>query len=134
MGGRAMNIYPPWTFDAKREEIKAEIRATLQQVAKNSRTITYSALVAELKSQRFHASDPRLVHLLEEISSEEHAAGRGMLSVLVFDEDEDHHARLSFFELAKQLGREISNLYDRAARHRVFTAELTRVHEEHRDR
>lgn len=71
--------------------------------------------------------------MLEEISAEEHAVGRGMLSVLVFDEAEDQSTRTGFFELAKDLGREISNLYDRKARERVFKDELTRVHTEHRE-
>ena len=128
-----MTAQPPWTFHAKKEEIKAEIRTILKAVAKNSRTISYSELVAEIRSTRISRSDPRLIHMLEEISAEESAAGRGMLSVLVFDEAEDHHAKLDFFELAKDLGREISNLYDRKARDRVHAAELARVHQEHRD-
>lgn len=128
-----MNSYPPWTFHAKKEEIKTEIRTILTKVAKNSRTVTYSELVAQITVTRIHASDPRLIHMLEEISAEEHAVGRGMLSVLVFDEAEDHHTRTSFFELAKGLGREISNLYDSKARERVFKEELTRVHSEHRE-
>lgn len=128
-----MSAYPPWTFHAKKEEIKAEIRTILKSVAKNSRTISYSELVTEIKTTKIPRSDPRLIQMLEEISAEENAAGRGMLSVLVFDEEEDHHTKMSFFELAKDLGREIANLYDRKARDRVLAAELTRVHDEHRD-
>lgn len=128
-----MNSYPPWTFHAKKEEIKTEIRLILTEVARNSRTVTYSELVSRIQVTRIHASDPRLIHMLEEISAEEHAVGRGMLSVLVFDEAEDQSTRTGFFELAKDLGREISNLYDRKARERVFKDELTRVHTEHRE-
>lgn len=126
-----MNSLPVWSFDARREEIKAEIRSILAAVAKESRTISYTDLVTTMTSHRISRSDPRLVLLLEEISAEENAKGRGMLSVLVFDDEE--HTRLSFFELAKLLGREITNLYDPKARERVLSSELTRVHAEHRD-
>lgn len=126
-----MNSLPIWSFDARREEIKAEIRSILTAVARQSRTISYSDLVTTMTSHRISRSDPRLVLLLEEISSEENAKGRGMLSVLVFDDEE--HTRLSFFELAQLLGREISNLYDPKAREEVRASELNRVHAEHRE-
>ena len=45
--------------------------------------IAYSDLVKWIKSIKIEAHDVRLFHMLGEISSEEDAAGRGMLTVLV---------------------------------------------------
>ena len=48
--------------------------------------------------------------MLGEISSEEDAAGRGMLTVLVVHRAGDMQPGPGFFELAKQLGRNTSNI------------------------
>jgi len=127
-----MSNYPEWTFCAKREAIKREIYEVLDDVAGNSETITYSDLVSRVRTFRLLPDDARLHRILEEISAEENAAGRGLLGVLVLERADADRPGLDFFELAQGLGREISNLYDPSARDRVFTSELDRVHAEHR--
>ncbi len=45
--------------------------------------VPYSDFVCQIHSISFEAHDPRLLPFLGEISSEESAAGRGMLKALV---------------------------------------------------
>jgi hypothetical protein len=66
--------------------------------------------------------DPRLFHLLGEISSEEDAAGRGMLTVIVVHKVGDMQPGPGFFELAKLLGRDTTDPL------RCWVDELHRVH------
>jgi molybdopterin synthase catalytic subunit len=84
--------------------------------------IAYSDLVKRIKSIRIEAHDPRLFHMLGEISSEEDAAGRGMLTVLVVHRAGDMQPGPGFFELAKQLGRNTSNIL------KCWVDELHKVH------
>jgi hypothetical protein len=67
------------TWDAA----KTEARDLMIRSAKLSGLISYSDLVAGINTVSLDAHDQRLFHLLGEISSEEDAAGRGMLSVVV---------------------------------------------------
>lgn len=50
-----------------------------------------------------------LAHMLGEISEEENAAGRGMLSVIVVHKNGDMQPGPGFFQLAKKLGRDTSD-------------------------
>jgi hypothetical protein len=68
------------------------------------------------------AHDPRLFHLLGEISPEEDAAGRGMLTVVVVHKVGDMEPGPGFYKLAKQLGRSSSNQME------CWVDELHRVH------
>jgi hypothetical protein len=70
------------------------------------RTISYTDLVAEITAVHFQPHDKRLDHFLAEIASEEDAAGRGMLTVVVVHKAGDMRPGPGFFELAKHLGRE----------------------------
>jgi molybdopterin synthase catalytic subunit len=63
-------------------------------------------LVKKIKSIKLDAHDPRLFHMLGEISSEEDTAGRGMLTVVVVHKVGDMQPGPGFFELAKHLGRD----------------------------
>jgi len=56
------------------------------------------------------AHDVRLFDLLGEISREEDAVGRGMLSVIVMHKVGDMQPGPDFFELAHQLGRDTSDI------------------------
>ena len=58
--------------------------------------------------------------MLGQISEEEDAAGRGMLSVLVVHKDGDKMPGPGFFTLAKKLGRDISD------RDKCWSDELTK--------
>jgi molybdopterin synthase catalytic subunit len=84
--------------------------------------IPYSNLVKQIRSIKLEAHDPRLFHMLGEISSEEDAAGRGMLTVVVVHSDGDMQPGPGFFELAKQLGRDTSNIL------KCWVNELHKVH------
>lgn len=101
---------------------KAEITELLAARAKLRGMIPYSELVAALKSVRLEPRDQRLFHLLGEVSSEEDAAGRGMLSVIVVHKSGDMQPGPGFFELAKKLGRNTSDILA------CWIKELKKVH------
>lgn len=62
---------------------KSEARHVMITRAKLRGMIPYSELARAITSAHFRPHDQRLFHLIGEISSEEDAAGRGMLSVIV---------------------------------------------------
>ncbi len=101
---------------------KQEARNLLIQRAKLRGMIPYSDLARKIRAIHLEAHDQRLFHLLGEISSEEDAAGRGMLSVLVVHKLGDMQPGPGFFELAKQLGRDTSDIL------KCWVEELKRVH------
>jgi len=101
---------------------KEEARTVMIERAKVRGMIPYSNLVKQLRSIKLEAHDPRLFHMLGEISSEEDAAGRGMLTVVVVHKDGDMQPGPGFFELAKQLGRDTSNIL------KCWVNELHKVH------
>ena len=82
---------------------KDEATAILQEIARQKKLITYSDLAREISSAHFERHDFRLFGLIGDISEEENALGRGMLSALVVTQDE-RKPGLGFFELAKKLG------------------------------
>lgn len=69
--------------DAKWEDIKAEMRAIMVEVAKSGQIITYSELCALLKTAYLHYHSPLLTQLLIEIGSAEARAGRPVLPAVV---------------------------------------------------
>ena len=91
------------------EQARDEIRKVLIQCAKNEQPITYSELVAEIYTIRFEPQDPKLAEMLDQLSSSEHADGRGMLSVLVVHKDGDGMPGPGFFKLARRLGRRVDD-------------------------
>ncbi len=103
--------------DAKHEAINAMVgRARLRGM------IPYSDLVAEVKAIKFHPHDTGFHHLLGEISVEESAAGRGMLSVIVVHKHGDMQPGPGFFELAKSLGHKTNDVLA------FWVSELKAVH------
>ena len=68
--------YPQEAWEAAR----AEARDAMVGVAARRRLIAYSDLVAEIHSLDLKPQDDRLAHLLGEMSTAEHEAGRGMLT------------------------------------------------------
>lgn len=103
-------------------DAKREAKDILAARAKVRGMIPYSDLAARIKSVRFEAHDQRLFHLLGEISEEEDASGRGMLSVIVVHKVGDMQPGPGFFELAKQLGRDTSDILA------CWVSELKKVH------
>ena len=71
--------------------------------------ITYSDLAEQITCIDLQPHDKRMGILLGEISRAEHAEGRGMLSVLVVHKRGDLKPNKGFFELAKDLGEDVSD-------------------------
>lgn len=105
------------------DDAKEEARAILVDVARRKGRIAYSELAAQIHSIAIEAHDPRMFHLLGEISSEEEQAGRGMLTAIVVHKAGDMQPGPGFFELAESLGRDTS---DQLA---CWVAEFNRVHD-----
>jgi len=70
-------------YDSAWESAKNEVKKILIERAKLRGMIPYSELVRQIKSIDVEAHDQRLFHLLGEVSTEEHAQGRGVLTVIV---------------------------------------------------
>ena len=101
------------TFDVPKkiwEAAKSEAKAIMIERAKARGTIAYSDLVSKIRSLPMQAHDQRLFHLLGQISSEEDAARRGMLTVLVVHKHGDMQPGPGFFELAEHLGRDTNDI------------------------
>lgn len=83
-------------------------------------SITYGDLCKTMKSITIEPHSYALAHMLGEVSDDEDAVGRGMLSAYVVS-GETHAPGDGFFELAEKLGR---NVRDREA---FWVAELRRI-------
>lgn len=114
----ATGNYSQAEWDAAKEEIKN----LLIERAKVRGMIPYSELAEKVRSMNLEAHDQRLFHLLGEISSEESGAGRGMLSVIVVHKVGDMQPGPGFFDLAKRLGRDTSDIL------MCWVQELKKVH------
>jgi hypothetical protein len=101
---------------------KEEARAIMIEKARAQSTISYSDLVAQIHSINLDPHDTRLDHLLGEISSDEETKGRGLLTVLVVHKTGDMEPGKGFYELARTLGRDVSD------RERCWSDELRRVY------
>jgi len=101
---------------------KQEARNLLIARAKLRGMIPYSDLAKGITTVSLDPHDQRLFHLLGEISSEEDASGRGMLSVIVVHKFGDMQPGPGFFELAKKLGRDTSDIL------KCWVDELKKVH------
>ena len=101
---------------------KEEARQAMIARAKLRGMISYSDLVSAIHSVKLDAHDVRLSHMLGEISSEEDAAGRGMLTVVVVHKVGDMQPGAGFYELAKKLGRDTRDVLA------CWVDELHRVH------
>jgi hypothetical protein len=106
---------------------KEQARAAMIRRAKRGATMTYTDLCEEVSAISFSPHDPRLAHFLGEISTEEDAAGRGMLTAVVVHKH-DRWPGAGFFELAQSLGRRVSDP------EKVWIAELDKLRAAHADR
>ena len=82
----------------------------LVERAKVRGMIPYSELVEQVKTIELEPWSVALASMLGEISTEEDAAGRGMLSVIVVHKYGDMQPGPGFFELAEELGRDTSDI------------------------
>ena len=101
---------------------KEEAKSILIERSRDRGMIPYSELVSQISAITLEAYDIRLNNLLSEISREEDEAGRGMLSVIVVHRQGDMEPGRGFYELAKSLGRDVSNETE------CWVKELHRVH------
>jgi len=84
--------------------------------------ITYSELVEKITTIDPEPNSYALAAMLGEVSTEEVAADRGMLSVLVVHKIGDMQPGPGFFELAGELGRGTSDIL------KCWVDELKKVH------
>lgn len=101
---------------------KEEMRQAMIQRAKLRGMIPYSELVEKVTEIDLEPNSYALAAMLGEVSSEEDAAGRGMLSVIVVHKVGDMQPGPGFFELAKELGRDTSDIL------KCWVDELKKVH------
>lgn len=101
---------------------KEEMRQILIEMAKVRGMIAYSELVSQIRTIQMKPESYALADMLGEISSEEDAAGRGMLTVIVVHKSGDMQPGVGFFELAKELGRDTSDIL------KCWVDELKKVH------
>ena len=101
---------------------KEEAREALIAEAARKGLIAYSDLVSKIKALSLGPHGWRLAHMLEEISSSEHLAGRGMLTVVVVHNHGDPMPGTGFFNLAQRLG------HDTTDREAFWVQELEKVY------
>jgi hypothetical protein len=94
----------------KWEAAKREARETMVECARRKGTIAYSALAGQIRSMRFQAHEKPFFHFLGEISSDEDAAGRGMLTAIVVHKHGDMKPGPGFLKLAEELGRDVRDV------------------------
>lgn len=110
-------------FDYSAWELaKEEVKSLLIERAKLRGMIPYSDLVRQIKSINIEAHDQRLFQLLGEVSIEENSEGRGMLTVIVVHKQGDMQPGPGFFDLAKKLGKDTSDILS------CWIKELKKVH------
>jgi hypothetical protein len=110
--------FPEADWQAAKEEATRVMIAR----AKTRGMISYSDLVGAIQSVSLQAHDVRFSHLLGEIAFEEDHAGRGMLTVVVVHKRGDMEPGPGFYEMAKVLGLNTSDLLS------CWASELHRVH------
>ena len=88
------------------EAAKAEAGQAMIAAAARRSVIAYSDLVAEIATLSLEPQSPQLAQMLGEISTAEHEAGRGMLTVVVVHKHRDQIPGPGFFEPARTLGHE----------------------------
>jgi hypothetical protein len=101
---------------------KDQCRMAMIERAKLRGMIPYSDLVREIEAINFEPHDTRLFHLLGQISVDESAAGRGMLSVVVVHKNGDMQPGPGFFVLGQHLGYGTKDLL------KFWVDELKKVH------
>jgi hypothetical protein len=92
------------------ELAKAEGKAVLAECARAKKMISYTDFMHQIRSISFETPhDARLPQFLAEISTEEAAAGRGMMTALIVRKTGDQRPGMGFFQLGKRLGYEVSD-------------------------
>lgn len=108
--------------DADWQAAKAEMVNILVARAKLRGMIPYSDLVRQVRAVRLEPDSSALAAMLGEISEDEDAAGRGMLTVIVVHKTGDMQPGPGFFDLASHLGRNTTDMV------KCWIEELKKVH------
>lgn len=106
------------------ENGKREMLGILRERASQGGTIAYGELSSKLTSIKIGPHDNAMGVMLGQISTEEDACGRGMLSVIVVHKQGDKQPGRGFYECAAELGRNVTD------RDRMWIDELNRVYAE----
>lgn len=105
-----------------RDALNREIRELLIACAEHQPpTITYMLLASQVRTYPLAAQSAALREALIDISAQENAAGRGMLSAVVVRSGRNRPPGKGFFTQAAELGRDISS------RRAAWMAELKTV-------
>ncbi len=104
------------------ELAKDQARKAIIKRGKAEEFITYQDLTREITAIHFQPDAEIFHHMLGQISWEEDASGRGMLTTLVVHKDGDKMPGPGFWRLAKRLGRNVSDkvFFWQAETKRVF--------------
>jgi hypothetical protein len=105
------------------EKAKQEMRELIIEHARSVQLLSYSDLVRGVRAIQLQMHSDAMAAMLGEISSEEDAAGRGMLTAIVVDKSDLQRPGAGFFTLAKRLGRDTSDP------ERFWITEVNRVHQ-----
>lgn len=88
---------------------KEEAAAALRRCARKKMPISYSELTAQISAIHFEPHGVPFSHFLGEISTEEHGAGRGMLTAIVIHKEGDRMPGGGFYDCAERLGLDVSD-------------------------
>ena len=91
------------------DQAKVEAQAAMSHAASKRRTITYTQLTHKIAAIQFDPHDTALHWLLGEVTTDEDAQGRGMLSVVVTHKHGDMEPGGGFFQKAEELGRTVND-------------------------
>lgn len=93
------------------EKAKEEAKAILRACARKEMTIWYSDLTSQINAIKFNPHERPFFAFLGQISSEEDAEGKGMLTALVVHKPPgDCKPGPGFYELAQSLGKDVTDL------------------------
>ena len=108
------------------DKAKEEARGVLRGVATSRGLIFYSDLVRQITSSDLEPYGKPLAKMLGEISTDEDAADRGLLTAVVVRKEDGRPGRGFFDKLARDRGRVF--LDNEAGRDRFWVEELERVY------
>jgi hypothetical protein len=108
--------------EGRLEKAIMEAREILAARAKVRGMMSYSELASKMTSIQVGPRDPLLHQILDRVSTDEHVAGRGMLSCIVVHKVGDMEPGEGFYELAARLGKRPRNRLE------FWVTELHHVH------
>lgn len=105
------------------EKATEEAWRILIRTARAETTIAYSELAEQVQAIPLQSHSAAMDSILGDLSEEEDTYGRGMISVVVVHKEGDKRPGKGFFDLAKELG------YDVSDRELLWVQQLKKVHD-----